>query len=69
MGVGPRRKRNTMESVSMGLDHMALIHIHTTEESREFCFLHFLVLSLHSSSLIWFLPIPFDLSGAGKSGP
>lgn len=53
----------------MGLDHMALIHIYTTEESREFCLLHFLDLSFLSSSLIWFLPIPFDLAGAGKSGP
>lgn len=26
-------------------------------------------LSPLSSSLIWFLQIPFDLSGAGKSGP
>lgn len=69
MGVGMGIKRNTMESVSIGLDHMALIHIYTTEESREFCLLHFLDLSLLSSSLIWFLPIPFDLSGAGKSGP
>lgn len=38
-GGNGERQRNITESITMGLDHVALIHIYTTEKSREFCLL------------------------------